>query len=204
MGLFYPTAAALVLLVLLGAFVGRQNRDLLRARAYREFAVRLMPVLSTGVFIVGLPFIADLARVEDTLSVVLVYLAGAAILTSLMARGVAPDERKAAAAFRREDYEEAARIYGELVKYRPLPRYYSALGTVLDLDGEHADGLEAINQAIELDPKLGVAYYNRAACLASLGRKEDAREDLQMVFKVDSARRARRAAEEALDALEGR
>jgi lipoprotein NlpI len=68
--------------------------------------------------------------------------------------------------------------------------------------GEHRRALEATNQAIKLDPKLGIAYYNRASTLAALGQRENARSDLQTIFRVDSSRRLRRAAREALEKLE--
>jgi tetratricopeptide (TPR) repeat protein len=199
---FYPTLGALALLAGFLFVVGRQNRDLLRARAYGEFLVRLLPLLSTGVFILGLPFIMDLATFENTVPVLLVYLGGAAVLTVLMARLVAPEERRAVALFRREEYEGAADIYERLVARSPLPRYYSALGASLDASGDPHRALKAADQAVKLDPKLGIAYYNRASALAALGESAQAREDLQSVFHADSNRRLRRAAEVALKSLE--
>jgi tetratricopeptide (TPR) repeat protein len=62
--------------------------------------------------------------------------------------------------------------------------------------------LEAADQAIKLDPRLGIAYYNRASALAALGERVRARGDLQTVFQVDSGRNLRRAAAEALEILE--
>ena len=202
MSFFYPTLGALALLAGFLFVVGRQNRDLLRARAYGEFLVRLLPLLSTGVFILGLPFIMDLATFENTVPVLLVYLGGAAVLTVLMARLVAPEERRAVALFRREEYEGAAEIYERLVARGPLPRYYSALGASLDASGDPLHALKAADQAVKLDPKLGIAYYNRASALAALGESTRAREDLQSVFHADSNRRLRRAAEVALKSLE--
>ena len=202
MSFFYPTLGALALLAGFLFVVGRQNRDLLRARAYGEFLVRLLPLLSTGVFILGLPFIMDLATFENTVPVLLVYLGGAAVLTVLMARLVAPEERRAVALFRREEYEGAADIYERLVARSPLPRYYSALGASLDASGDPRAALEAADTAVKLDPKLAIAYYNRASALAALGESARAREDLQSVFHADSNRRLRRAAEVALKSLE--
>ena len=91
MSFFYPTLGALVLLASFLFLVGRQNRDLLRVRAYREFLIRLLPLLSTGVFILGLPFVMDLTTFENTVPVLLVYLGGTAVLTVLMARLAAPE-----------------------------------------------------------------------------------------------------------------
>lgn len=204
MKLLYPTLGALVVLAVFTFLIGRQNRDLLRVEAYRDFFLRLIPPLSTGVFIAGLPFVMDLATVENYGPVLLVYLGGAAVLTALMTRAVTPDERRAGTAFRKGEYEKAAATYDEIVSRRPLPRYYSALGASLDASGNPGAALEATDQAIKLDPRLGIAYYNRASALASLGEKASARADLQKVFQVDSSRSLRRAAAEALASLEKR
>lgn len=202
MSLFYPTLGALVILAGFLFFIGRQNRDLLRARAYGELLVRLLPLLSTAVLILGLPFVVDLAPVENALPVLLVYLGGAAVLTLLMSRLATPEERRAGTLFRREEYEGAAEIYEQLIARRPLPRYYSALGACLDASGDPDAALEAADTAIKLDPKLGIAYYNRASARVALGEYSQARDDLHTVFTVDSNRRLRRAAEEALKSLE--
>jgi lipoprotein NlpI len=174
----------------------------LRVRAYRDFFLRLIPPLSTGVFIAGLPFVLDLTTVENYGEVLLVYLGGAAVLTVLMTRAVTPDERRAGSAFRKGEYEKAAELYDEISARRPLPRYYSALAASLDASGSPNAALEAADQAIKLDPRLGIAYYNRASALAALDERARARGDLQKVFQVDSNRALRRAAAEALESLE--
>ena len=202
MSFLYPTLAILAILAVFLFLIGRQNRDLLRVRAYGEFFLRLLPLLSTGIFILGLPVIMELAPAENPLPVLLVYLGGTVILAALMARLVAPDERRAVTLFRQEEYEGAAAAYERLIARRPLPRYYSALGACLDILGDHRTALEATNRAIKLDPRLGIAYYNRASALAATGEREKARDDLKTVYRVDSNRRLRRAAEEALKSLE--
>ena len=202
MRVLYPTLGALIVLAGFTFFIGRQNRDLLRVRAYREFFLRLIPPLSTGVFVAGLPFVLDLATVENYGEVLLVYLGGAAILTILMTRAVTPDERRAGTAFRKGEYEEAADLYNEISARRPLPRYYSALAACLDASGKPNAALEAADQAVKLDPKLGIAYYNRASALAALDERARARGDLQKIFQVDSNRSLRRAAADALESLE--
>jgi tetratricopeptide (TPR) repeat protein len=198
----YPTLGALVILAVFTFFIGRQNRDLLRVRAYRDFFLRLIPPLSTGVFVAGLPFVMEQATVYNYGLVLFVYLGGAAILTAVMARAVIPEERRAGMAFRKGEYEKAAGLYEELVARRPLPRYYSALGATLDASGNPRAALEAADRAIKLDPRLGIAYYNRASALAALGERARARSDLQTVFRVDASRALRRAAAEALESLE--
>ncbi len=202
MNFLYPTLGALVILALLTFFIGRLNRDLLRVRAYRDFFLRLIPPLSTGVFVVGLPFVMEQATAYNYGVVLVVYLGGAAILTAIMTRAVTPEERQAGTAFRKGEYEKAANLYEELVARRPLPRYYSAIAASLDASGNPRAGLEAADRAIKLDPRLGIAYYNRASALAALGEHARARGDLQTVFRVDSGRNLRRAAAEALEILE--
>ena len=202
MSFLYPTLAILAILAVFLFLIGRQNRDLLRVRAYGEFFLRLLPLLSTGAFILGLPVIMELASAENPLPVLLVYLGGTVVLAALMARLVAPDERRAVTLFRREEYEGAATAYERLIARRPLPRYYSALGACFDNLGDHRAALDATDRAIKLDPRLGIAYYNRASALVATGEREKARDDLRTVFRVDSNRRLRRAAEEALKSLE--
>jgi lipoprotein NlpI len=200
--LLYPTLGALAILAVITFFIGRQNRDLLRVGAYRDFFLRLIPPLSTGVFVAGLPFVMDQATVYNYGLVLFVYLGGAAILTAIMARAVIPEERRAGTAFRKGEYEKAAGLYEELVARRQLPRYYSALGASLDASGNPRAALDATDRAIKLDPRLGIAYYNRASALAALGERARARGDLQTVFRVDAGRNLRRAAAEALETLE--
>ena len=202
MNLLYPTLGALIILALLTLFIGRQNRDLLRVKAYRDFFLRLIPPLSTGVFVAGLPFVMEQTTAYNYGLVLLVYLGGATILTAIMARAVIPEERRAGIAFRKGDYEKAAALYEGLVSRRPLPRYYSALAASLDASGNPRAALEAADRAIKLDPRLGIAYYNRASVLAALGERARARGDLQAVFRTDSGRNLRRAAAEALEMLE--
>ena len=202
MSFYYPTLGALAILAVFLFILGRQNRDLVRVRAYGEFLVRLLPLLSTGIFVLGLPLVMRLVTVENIVPVLLVYLGGTVVLTILMVRLATPEERRAVTLFRREEYEGAAATYERLIARRPLPRYYSALGACLDVLGNHRGALEATDRAVKLDPKLGIAYYNRASALAASGERERARNDLQTVFRVHSNRRLRRAAEEALKSLE--
>ena len=202
MSFFYATLGALTILAGFLFAIGRQHRDLLRVRAYGEFLVRLLPLLTAGVLILGLPFVMNLTIEGNALLVLLVYLGGAVVLTVMMARLVAPEERRAGNLFRSEEYEGAADIYDRLIARRPLPRYYSALAASLDASGDPRGALEAADTAVKLDPKLGIAYYNRASALAALGELTRAREDLQTIPRIDPNRRLRKAAEEALKTLD--
>ena len=202
MSFFYPTLAAMLVLLGFIFFVGRQHRDLLRVRAYGEFAARLLPLITAGVLALGLPFVMGYTIEGNALLVLLTYLAGTALLTVLMARAVASDERRASILFRRAEYESAAKAYEDLARRRPLPRYYSALGASLDASGDPEGALEAADAALRLDPKLGIALYNRASALVALGERPRARSDLQTIFRADSNRRLKQAAQEALQSLE--
>ena len=202
MTFFYPTLAAMAVLLVFVLLVARQNRDLLRVRAYAEFLLRLLPLLSAGILVVGLPLVMRYTTSDNAIPVLLVYLGGTAVLTAVMARAVAPEERRAGALFRRHEYEGAAETYRTLLARRPLPRHYSALAASLDAAGDPEGALEAADAAVKLDPKLGVALYNRASVLAALGEPARARADLQAVFRADSGRRLKRAAQEALEGLE--
>ena len=202
MTFLYPTLVAIAVLLVFLLLVGRHNRDLLRARAYGELLLRLLPLLSAGVLALGLPLVMRYTTAENAATVLLVYLGGTALLTALMARAVAPEERRAGALFRRHEYEGAAEAYKTLLARRPLPRYYSALAASLDAAGDPDGALEAADAAVKLDPKLGIARYNRASALAALGERARARADLQAVFGADSNRRLKRAAQEALESLE--
>jgi tetratricopeptide (TPR) repeat protein len=193
--LLYPTIGALVILTIFTFLMARQNRDLLRVKAYKDFFLRLIPPFSTGVFVAGLPLVMAQATVYNYGLVLFVYLAGAATLTGIMARAVIPEERRAGMAFRRGEYEKAAGLYGELVSCRPL-------AASLDASGDPHGALEAADRAIKDDPKLGIAYYNRASALAALGERARARSDLQLALSTDSGRGLRRAAAEALETLE--
>jgi len=201
----YPALGGLVILFFLALVAARQSRDLLRARAYMDFVWRLIPFCTTGVLLVLLPFVMQQAIPgTNYMQVLAIYLVGSVVIIALMALGVSPAERRAARAFRREEYEKAASIYEQLLKERPLPRYYSALAACLDAAGNHHAALDAADRAVKLDPKLGIAYYNRASAHAALGERDLAISDLRAVFHADSDRRLRRAAERALKGLEGR
>lgn len=202
MTFLYPSLGTLAILAVFIYLVGSQNRDLLRARAYREFFWRLLPMLSVGVLVAGLPFVMAQATPFNDEAVLFVYLGGAAVLTLVMARAVAPEERRATAAFRRGEYAAAADLYEQLAERKPIPRYYSSLGASLDASGNPRGAIEALDRAIKLDPKLGIAYYNRASALAALDEKSRARSDLQMIFRTDSGRTLRRAASQAIESLE--
>jgi tetratricopeptide (TPR) repeat protein len=202
LSLWVPVGVTLVVLVVFGVIIGRQHRDLLRAGAYREFAARLLPLATGGVLILWLPGIVNLASPPQAIPVMLVYMGMTVVLVSLAARSAAADERQAGAAYRKGEYEKSVEIYRDLVRRKPLPRYYSALGASLDATGDHLEAVEMTSRAIKADPDFGLAYYNRASSRAALGQRNPAIEDLRAVLRVDSSRKLKQAAARALDSLE--
>jgi tetratricopeptide (TPR) repeat protein len=202
LSLWIPAGITAAVLLAFGAIIGRQNRDLLRAQAYGEFAARLVPLAIAGILVLWLPVIVNMARPDRAVPVMLVYMAMTVILVSLAARSVAAEERKAGNAYRKGDYERAVEIYRELVQRKPLPRHYCALGASLDATGDHLGAVEATSQAIKQDPEFGLAYYNRASSRAALGQRNPAMEDLRAVLRADSSRKLKQAALRALESLE--
>ena len=201
MRLLYPTLGALAILAVFTALIWRQNRDLLRVGAYREFFLRMIPPLSTGVFVAGLPFVMDLATVENYLPVLLVYLGGAAILTALMTRAVTPEERRANGVFRRGDYPQAAELYGKLVQEKPLARNHAFHGAALGASERYDESVNASTKAIATDPEYGLAYYNRALVLRRMNKRTKAVKDLNKALEADMPRRFRSAAKKILGEL---
>jgi tetratricopeptide (TPR) repeat protein len=63
----------------------------------------------------------------------------------------------------------------------------------------HEDGVEASTKAVEIDPKYGLAYYNRALILNRMGRKSRASKDLKRALEADLPRRFRTAAGKMLE-----
>jgi tetratricopeptide (TPR) repeat protein len=62
---------------------------------------------------------------------------------------------------------------------------WSGKGEALTKLGHYGQAVGAFDQAIELDPSLATAHYNRAAALNMLDRPEAALQDLQAAFASD-------------------
>ena len=97
------------------------------------------------------------------------------------------------------DYAGAAALYRKLVERRPLARYWAFLGAALGAGEHHEEGVDASTKALELDPKYGLAYYNRALILQRLGRNSRATKDLKRALEADLPRRFRTAAKRTLE-----
>ena len=109
------------------------------------------------------------------------------------------NERRASRAFRKRDFAEAATLYQKLTEQRPLARYWAFLGAALGAGERHQEGVEASTRAVEIDPKYGLAYYNRALILTRMGRKSRASKDLKRALEADLPRRFRTAAGRMLE-----
>lgn len=190
-----PVILTFLLMLFAWQVVFSSNRDLVRARAWGELARRLLPFAAIIAMTASLP----LAQGQGADWGIIWALAfGAALVASnFFSRPL--DERRASRAFRNEDYTAAAALYRKLVAQKPLARYWASLGAALGLDEQHEKSVDASTHAVELDPKYGLAYYNRALILRKMGRKSRAAKDLKRAIDVDLPRRFRAAAGKLLE-----
>jgi tetratricopeptide (TPR) repeat protein len=71
--------------------------------------------------------------------------------------------------------DEAERLYREVLAAEPHnAQAWDLLGVAADKRGQHADALESIGRAIELDPRQAAFHMHRAAASAALGRVDQA------------------------------
>ncbi len=195
-------AIPVILTVLLVVFAWRLvfsfNKDLVRARAWRELARRSLPFAAITAMAASLPLVQGATEIW----VPAVWVVGfAAVLVLANFFSMPNGERRASRAFRNEDYAAAAALYRKLAEKRPLARYWAFLGAALGAGEQSQESLEASTKAAELDPDYGLAYYNRALVLRRLGRKSRATKDLKRALEVDLPRRFRRSANELLEEL---
>jgi tetratricopeptide (TPR) repeat protein len=191
-----PIVLTFALLLVAWQVVFASNRDLVRARAWGELMRRLLPFAAIAIMTASLPL------VQGPQVWWLPYawaLAFGAVLVVANFLSMPLDERRATRAFRSGEYTEAAALYRKLVERRPLARYWAFLGAALGAGERHEEGVDASTKALELDPKYGLAYYNRALILQRLGRKSRATKDLKRALETDLPRRFRTAARRALE-----
>ena len=172
MRVLYPTLGALVVLAGFTFFIGRQNRDLLRVRAFAQGWVIVAWMILFGALIIA---------------------------SSLFS--VPTLERRANGVFRRGDYPQAAELYGKLAQERPLARNHAFHGAALGASERYDESVNASTKAIDTDPEYGLAYYNRALVLRRMGKKTKAIKDLDKALKADMPRRFRSAARKMLEDL---
>ena len=190
------TGAITVVLVFLLVFLSWQtiysaNRDLVRAKAWGDL-VRMARPFAALLLMASTLFIVQSYRGSSVL-IVWMVLSGVAIVAASVL-SVPALERAANKAFRCGHYRRAAELYGQLVQEKPLARNRAFLGAALGASERYDESINASTKAIDMDPKYGLAYYNRALVLRRTGKKNRAIKDLEKAQEVDLPRRFRSAA----------
>ena len=197
-----PGAITVVLIFLL-VFLTWQtiysaNRDLVRAKAWRDLARRSLP-FGALLLMASTLFVVQSYR-ESWVMISWMVVSGVAIvLGSLFS--VPALERRASRAFRQRDYQKAAELYGELAEEKPLARNHAFLGAALGASERHDESLGASTKALKEDPEYGLAYYNRALVLQRMGKKSRAVKDLKKALEADLPRRFRNNVRKMLEEL---
>ena len=193
-----PVALAFLLVFVAWRMVFYFNRDLVRARAWKELARRSLPFLVITAVALSLPPVQGIR--EGWVLPIWVFVFGTALVASNFF-STPIDERRASRAFRSGDYETAADLYRKLAEGRPLARYWTFLGAALGNGERYEEAINASTKAVELDPEYGLAYYNRALVLHNMGRKSRAAKDLKRALDTQMPRRFKTAARALLEEL---
>lgn len=197
------TGAITIVLIFLLLFVSWQtifvaNKDLARVKAWGDLLRRALPFFALLVMVLTL-FVIQTYQQGGLLVGWMVVSGVAIVLASLLA--IPSLERRASKAFRSGDYARAAELYGELAEEKPLARNKAFVGAALGASERYEESVDALTQAIDADPKYGLAYYNRALVLQRMGKKSRAVKDLKKALETDLPRRFRSAAQKMLDEL---
>ena len=193
-----PIVLIFLLVLLTWQTIYSANRDLVRAKAWRDLARRSLP-FGALLLMASTLFVVQSYR-ESWVMITWIFASGAAIvLASLFS--VPALERRASRAFRRRDYQKAAELYGELAEERPLARNHAFLGAALGASERYEESVEASTEAIKEDPEYGLAYYNRALVLQRMGKKSRAVKDLKKALEADLPRRFRNNVRKMLEEL---
>lgn len=174
------------------------NKDLVRAKAWRELARRALPFGALLLMAASL-FVVQNFRQSGVLLAWMVVSGVVIILASRFS--MPPIERQASKAFRAGDFSKAAELYRELVEKQPLARNHAFLGAALGASERLDESITASTQAIKKDPQYGLAYYNRALVLRRQNKKDRAVKDLNKALEVDLPRRFRTAVRKLLEEL---
>ncbi len=196
-----PVVLTFLVVLLAWRVVFSFNKDLVRVRAWGELARRSLPFAGVMVVAASLPLMQGFSG--DSVPVIWALSFGVVLVASRFLSEPA-EERRAARAFRRGDYEEAAALYRGLAEKRPLARHWAFLGAALGAGKRHEEGIDASTRAVELDPQYGLAYYNRALILRKTGRKSRAVKDLKRALEADLPRRFRTAARNLLEEIQNK
>jgi tetratricopeptide (TPR) repeat protein len=195
--------AITVVLILLLVFLSWQtiysaNRDLARAKAWGELARRALPF--GALFLMALSLFVVQSYRQSWVLVAWMVVSGVFIVASSLL-SVSALERRANRAFRAGDYTRAAELYGRLAEEKPLARNKAFLGAALGASERYDQSVSASTEAVQQDPKYGLAYYNRALVLQRMGKKGRAVKDLKKAQEADLPRRFRTAVRKMLEEL---
>jgi tetratricopeptide (TPR) repeat protein len=174
------------------------NRDLARAKAWKDLTRKALPFLALLLLVLSLFLVQSYGQGRTLLAwmaVSAIAIIGASFLSASSL------ERSANRAFRAGDYARAVELYRELVEEKPLARNKAFLGAALGASERFEESVEASTQAIRDDPEYGLAYYNRALVLQRMGKKSRAAKDLEKAQSTDLPRRFRSASRRMLEEL---
>jgi tetratricopeptide (TPR) repeat protein len=174
------------------------NRDLARAKAWKDLARKALPFLALLLLVLSLFLVQSYGQGRTLLAwmaVSAIAIIGASFLSASSL------ERSANRAFRAGDYARAVELYRELVEEKPLARNKAFLGAAFGASERYEESVEASTQAIQDDPEYGLAYYNRALVLQRMGKKSRAAKDLEKAQSTDLPRRFRSASRRMLEEL---
>ena len=191
-----PIVLIFLLVLLTWQTIYSANRDLVRAKSWGGLARRALPFGALALMALSL-FVVQQYRQGWVMITWLAVSGVLIVLGSLLS--VPALERKASRAFRRQDYQRAAELYGELAEERPLARNHAFLGAALGASERYEESVEASTKAIKEDPEYGLAYYNRALVLERMGKKSRATKDLKKALEADLPRRFRSAVRKMLE-----
>ncbi len=197
-----PGAITVVLIFLL-VFLSWQtiysaNRDLARAKAWGELGRRALPF--GALLLMALSLFVVQSYGQSWVLVAWMVVSGILIVVSSLL-SVSALERRANRAFRAGAYARAAELYSRLAEEKPLARNKAFLGAALGASERYDESVSASTQAIQQDPKYGLAYYNRALVLQRMGKKGRAVKDLKRAQEADLPRRFRTAVRKMLEDL---
>jgi tetratricopeptide (TPR) repeat protein len=186
-----PVVLIFLLVFLTWQTIYSANRDLVRAKAWKDLARKAMPF---GALLL-MAFSLFLVQQYRQSWVMITWMAASGVLIVLTSLLSVPSlERRASRAFRRRDYQKAAELYGALAEQRPLARNHAFTGAALGATERYEESVETSTKAIKEDPEYGLAYYNRALVLQRMGKKSRAVKDLKKALETDLPRRFRSAA----------
>ena len=88
----------------------------------------------------------------------------------------------------REGYEEAVRLYGEIVRADPLSAgAHAQMGLALAGLGRHEEAVAAHDRAAALDPNRAVTHLGRGLSLARMGRHAEASASYDTAIGFDES-----------------